>query len=304
MVSSDGEGLGWILGSSRSGSTWLLRMLSELDGVAGIDDPHLGHHLGVWRPIPLAWAAAEEKPELATLIDLQRGDDDFFFNDRYAEAWEPALRDLILARFRAQAADRAPDGARALVVKEPGSQAAELLSRLFSSATLIFLLRDARDVVASWLDAYRQGSWAEPQGAFAASRRGRVPLARWLASVWLYRTEAVERALDGHRGPTVTVRYERLRSEPQGELARVAAALGLACGDAELADAARVHDFEQVAPSRRGRGKSIRAARPGGWARELSPSERKAVAEVTGRKLVELGYARSAELPEAPARAA
>ena len=291
--------LAWIFGSSRSGSTWLLKMLSDLEGVVPVDDPHLGHHLGVWRPIPLAWAAAEEEPELATLIDIQRSDDDFFFNDRYAEAWEPALRDLILARFRAQAHERAPD-ARALVVKEPGSQAAELLSRLFSSATLIFLLRDVRDVVASWLDAYRPGSWAEPQGAFPASRRGRVPLARWLASVWLYRTEAVERALAGHPGPTVTVRYERLRNDPGAELGGIAGALGLDCDDADLADAARVHDFEQVAPSRRGRGKSIREAQPGAWARELSAAERRAVVEVTGRKLVELGYATAAELAEAP----
>lgn len=303
MISNEGEGLGWILGSSRSGSTWLLRMLSELDGVAGIDDPHLGHHLGVWRPIPLAWAAAEEEPELATLIDIQRSDDDFFFNDRYAEAWEPALRDLILARFRAQAEDRAP-GARALVVKEPGSQAAELLSRLFSAATLIFLLRDVRDVVTSWLDAYRPGSWAEPQGAFPASRRGRVPLARWLASVWLYRTEAVERALAGHPGPTVTVRYERLRSDPECELGRIAGALGFDCDEAELKKAALIHDYEQVAPSSRGRGKSIREAQPGAWTRELSAAERKAVVEVTGGKLVELGYATESELAETPARAA
>jgi hypothetical protein len=46
--------LAWIFGSSRSGSTWLLRMLAALDGVVAIDDPHLGHHLGVWRPISLA----------------------------------------------------------------------------------------------------------------------------------------------------------------------------------------------------------------------------------------------------------
>jgi hypothetical protein len=303
MLADDGHGLGWILGSSRSGSTWLLRMLGELDGVAGIDDPHLGHHLGIWRPIPLAWAAAAEPPELGTLIDLQRGDDDFFFNDRYAADWEPALRDLILARFRAQLADRAPE-ARALVVKEPGSQAAELLSRLFASSTLIFLLRDARDVVASWLDAYRAGSWAEPQGAFPASRRGRVPLARWLASVWLYRTEAVERAIAGHAGPTVSVRYEALREDPPTELGRVASALRLEPGPAEIADAARIHEFEQVAPSRRGRGKAIRAARPGGWTRELGAAERRAVVEVAGAKLVELGYADAAELAEAPARAA
>jgi hypothetical protein len=303
MISNDGHGLAWILGSSRSGSTWLLRMLSELDGVAGIDDPHLGHHLGVWRPIPLAWAAADEMPDLATLIDLQHRDDDFFFNDRYAAAWEPALRDLILARFRAQVADRAP-GARRLVVKEPGSQAAELLSRLFASSTLIFLLRDARDVVASWLDAYRSGSWAEPQGAFAASPRGRVPLARWLASVWLYRTEAVERALARHPGSTVTVRYETLRSDPAAELRRISSVIGLDCDQDAIDAAARIHDFEQVAPSHRGRGKSIRAARPGSWARDLGTAQRRAVVEVAGGKLVELGYADPAELAEAPARAA
>jgi len=50
--------LAWIFGSSRSGSTWLLRMLSQLERVVPIDDPHLGHHLGVWRPIPLAWATS------------------------------------------------------------------------------------------------------------------------------------------------------------------------------------------------------------------------------------------------------
>ena len=300
MISNDGDGLAWILGSSRSGSTWLLRMLSELDGIAGVDDPHLGHHLGVWRPIPLAWAAATETPDLATLIDLQRHDDDFFFNDRYAAAWEPALRDLILVRFRAQAADRAPD-ARALVVKEPGSQAAELLSRMFRASALIFLLRDVRDVVASWLDAYSAGSWAEPQGAFAASRRGRVPLARWLASVWLYRTEAVERAIAGHPGPTITVRYEQLRGDPAAELARIARAIGVEPEPEAIAAAASLHDFDQVAPSRRGRGKEIRAARPGAWARELGPAERKAVMAAAGRKLVELGYAEPAE---ASARAA
>lgn len=304
MVAKDGAGLAWILGSSRSGSTWLLRMLSELRELAVIDDPHLGHHLGVWRPIPLAWAASEDDlPELTTLTDLQGERDDFFFNQRYADAWEPALRDLILARFRAQVEDTCPD-AEALVVKEPGSQAAELLSRLFPASTLVFLQRDVRDVVASWLDAYRPGSWAEPQGAFAVSKPGRVPLARWLASVWVYRADAVERAVARHPGPTLTVRYESLRGDPALHLRRICRALGLAYDAAELRAAAKLHDFEAVAPSRRGRGKSIRAARPGGWANELSAAERKAILEVAGPKLVELGYADPAEVAEAPPRAA
>lgn len=287
--------LAWILGSSRSGSTWLLRMLGELPQVGTIDDPHLGHHLGVWRPIPLAWAAADDQPELSTLLDLQRDRDEFFFNDRYAHAWEPALRELIVSRFEAQVGESAP-GARAIVVKEPGSQAAELFSRLFPDSSLIFLLRDVRDVVASWLDAYRHGSWAEPKGAFAASRGGRVPLARWLASVWLYRTQAVQGAVERHPGPTATLRYEKLRTDPVAEVARVCADARIDAEDATIRAAVRAHDFDRVSPARRGRGQAIREARPGAWTGELSRAELDAVLSVAGAKLVELGYAREHEL--------
>ena len=270
-------------------------MLGELPAVATIDDPHLGHHLGVWRPIPLAWAAAEDEPELSTLLDLQGDRDEFFFNERYADAWEPALRELIRSRFDAQVADTEPE-ARAVVVKEPGSQAAELFSRLFPESSLIFLLRDVRDVVASWLDAYRRGSWAEPNGAFAATSGGRVPLARWLASVWLYRVGAVERAVERHPGPTASVRYECLRADPAGEVARVCAEAALPAGADAIRAAVSAHDFDRVSPSHRGRGQAIREARPGAWARELSPGELDAVISVAGDKLLQLGYARGGEL--------
>src|SRR5918996_4473775 len=95
----------WIFGSSRSGSTWLLRMLASLDEVVPIDDPHLGHHLGVWRPISLAWGAAEHPPELTTLDRVKHDKDSYFFSDRYRDAWQPALRQLIVDRFDAEVAD-------------------------------------------------------------------------------------------------------------------------------------------------------------------------------------------------------
>src|SRR5918998_4204719 len=96
------EQLVWIMGSSRSGSTWLLRMLRELPAVVGVDDPHLGHHLGVWRPAPIAWATAVERPELTTLNELKREKDDYFFSDHYKDSWMPALRELVRTRFGAQ----------------------------------------------------------------------------------------------------------------------------------------------------------------------------------------------------------
>src|SRR5687768_10506911 len=97
--------LTWILGSSRSGSTWLLRMLSDTGEVVPIDDPHLGHHLGVWRPISIAYATAREAPELTTLTEVKREKRSYFLSDRYEDVWRPALRDLIAARFGAEAAE-------------------------------------------------------------------------------------------------------------------------------------------------------------------------------------------------------
>jgi hypothetical protein len=154
-LEQDDARLAWIFGSSRSGSTWLLRMLSDIEGVVPVDDPHLGHHLGVWRPIPLAWAACEEPPPLTTLLELKAEEPGYFFAERFRDSWCGPLRALIGARFAAQAAEAGADPASStFVVKEPGSHAAPFLAELFPASKVIFLLRDGRDVVDSWLDAY------------------------------------------------------------------------------------------------------------------------------------------------------
>ena len=99
--------LAWIFGSSRSGSTWLLRMLAELHRVIPIDDPHIGHHLGVWRPIPLAWATAKDPPKLGTLADFKRKKRDYLFSDRFRDTWDV---DLTLAGLGRQIRDIAAVG--------------------------------------------------------------------------------------------------------------------------------------------------------------------------------------------------
>src|SRR3954466_3215779 len=223
--------LAWIFGSSRSGSTWLLKMLSDLEGVVPVDDPHLGHHLGVWRPIPLAWAACDDPPELKTLLDLKAEESGYFFAERHREAWWEPLRQLIAARFEAQAAEVGVDDparAAAFVVKEPGSHVAPLLADLFPGSKVIFLLRDGRDVVDSWLDAYSDGSWAIPGGAFPVTAEGRIPLIKWLSAVWAFRSRAVKEAFERRaRADRVLIRYEDLRRDPSAGLATVCEVLGL-----------------------------------------------------------------------------
>ena len=292
-LASHEECLAWIMGSSRSGSTWLLRMLRELDEVVGIDDPHLGHHLGVWRPLPLAWATAAERPELTTLADVKRDKGDYLFSDLYRDSWMPALRDLVRARFGAQLDQQWPaTETPTLIVKEPGSHAAEQIFDAFPRSRLIFLLRDGRDVVDSWIDAYQSGSWALEEGAFAVAPSGRRALVEWLASVWAYRTRAVGEAFGRRpRGSRILVRYEDLLADTPGELRRICEMLDIEAGDEALATIVRRHAFEHVDPASRGSRREIRAAEPGAWRRNLTLGERRAMEEIMGPQLAAFGYA-------------
>ena len=286
----DEDRLVWIMGSSRSGSTWLLRMLGELGGTVVVDDPHLGHHLGLWRPIPLAWAAAAEPPELTRLDELKREKAGYFFADRFAQTWRPLLRELIAGRFAAQARESGADPAH-IVVKEPGSQAAELLLSLFPRSRLIFLLRDGRDVVDSWLAAYRDGTWAQDEGAFPLAPHGREAFIRWQAAVWAYRAEAVGRAFAAHDpARRVLVRYEDLLGEPVAELDRVCHAAGIRASERHLRDAVAEHAFNDLPADRKGDVHAIRAASPGGWRRAMTDRERDAMLAEMGEALRRFGY--------------
>lgn len=287
----DERQLTWIFGSSRSGSTWLLRMLADLEGVVPVDDPHLGHHLGVWRPISLAWAAADgDPPDLTTLLDLKAEEPGYFFAARHRASWWEPLRTLIASRFEAQAAECGVDPhAASYVVKEPGSQAAPLLAELFPGSKLVFLLRDGRDVVDSWLAGYRRGAWAIPGGAFPVAGEGRIALIRWLAAVWGYRSRAVRATFEAHPpGSRVLVRYETLRERTAETLAEVCQLLGADAGRAE--EIAERHSFEQLPLGERGSHRRERAARPGSWRENLTAAEQVALHDALGDMLTEFGY--------------
>jgi hypothetical protein len=276
-------------------------MLAELDRVIPIDDPHIGHHLGVWRPIPLAWATAKDPPKLGTLADFKRKKRDYLFSDRFRETWMPQLRDLISARFAAQAAqDIAASGIDRpiVVVKEPGSHAADTIMDLFPQSSLIFLLRDGRDVVDSWLDAYRDGSWATDEGAYPLDDTGRSALIRWQASVWLHRTEVVQETYartDPNR--RVLIRYEEMRADPGAALRKICATLGIGASGESLDGIAAANEFSRVPESHKGAGREIRRAEPGGWATHMSREEILEMHEILAEKLDELGYLRPGDIP-------
>ena len=293
-IGTDERRLTWILGSSRSGSTWMVRMLADLPGVVGLDDPHLGHHLGVWRPIALAWSQRDEVPDLEILPDVKRDKPDYFFSDEYRHAWLPGLRKMVAARFDAQARDRARErgiGDPQVVVKEPGSHAAELIMSLFPGAGLIFLLRDGRDVVDSWLDAYKAGSWALEEGAYPVGGDDRMAFIRWQSSVWAYRTEAVQRVYDARPADRrVLLRYEEVREDPAAALGQICERFGFEASDARLSEVAQRHAFVRAPGQETGPGKAMRFAEPGRWKLNMNRDEIAAMEEIMGPRLSELGY--------------
>jgi hypothetical protein len=165
----------------------------------------------------------------------------------------------------------------------------------------VFLLRDGRDVVDSWLAAYREGSWALDEGAFPATEAGRLALVRWQAAVWAFRTDVVRQAYDEHPPDRrVLVRYEDLVADPAGQLARVVAALALDVPARRVAEVAAEHDYERVPDEDKGDDKFIRSASPGGWRENCTPAERAAMHDVMGPTLAAVGYADGTEVRRPP----
>ncbi len=185
-----------------------------------------------------------------------------------------------------------------VVVKEPGSHAADTIMDLFPESSLIFLLRDGRDVVDSWLDAYRDGSWATDEGAYPLDDTGRPALIRWQSSVWLHRTEVVQETYARTEPKRrVLIRYEEMRADPVAALERICGMLGIEASREQLDEIAGDQLVLSVPKSAKGAGREIRRAEPGGWADHMTREEIIEMHEILADKLDELGYLRPGDIP-------
>ncbi len=255
-----------------------------------INEPYLGAHLAPIETIhPLG---------IFTPAEVREGDPSYFFAEEFETVWRPRLRTLILERIGAQADLAAGEHSLKdplIVVKEPnGSQAAPLIASTLPGSRLLFLLRDARDVLESLLDAVSPGSWLAGglDTATVASPGGREKFLSRHAWLWLHRTTMIERALAAHPAALqMTVRYEDLRAETEETLGRIVKWLGVEADPPALAEAVHATAFESLPADARGRGNATRFAEPGHWRRGLSDSEQALLNEILGPKLRDLGYA-------------
>jgi Sulfotransferase family len=274
----------WIFGSPRSGSTWLLRMLSGLSEVATIDETYLGAHL-----VPVG--ATVEQGEY--FKHGQRAEDpSYFFARRYLPVFRPLLRELVLRGLENQLRHLKPGiFPRWVAIKEPnGSHAADTLVSLLPSSRMLFLLRDGRDVVDSLVDGvWREASWWKGPRTMVLTER--AAFVSQHATLWVHRTSASQRAFaalpDERR---LLVRYEDLLSDTSAQLRRIFDWLEIDASDGDVEAIVARHAFKAVPKDSRGPGKAVRAATPGLWRQNLTPDEQQAMHEIMGDKLREVGY--------------
>jgi len=291
------ERLVWILGSPRSGSTWLLGLLKASPRVIAIDEPAIGSHIAIPVTSITGVRPARVAPDRFRVNDLRDDAPDYFFARRYEQVWRPLLRDLILGRLGAQVGDAVAERKiddPICVLKEPhGSIGADVIMAALPHSRMIFLLRDGRDVIDSELDAASAGSWAMSilEGYAPIGDEGRKAFVRERAHAWLARTAITQRAYQRHPADRrMRIRYEDLIEDTEEHLGELNAWLDLGLNPSEIRDRVGTTGFERLGPEVRGRGRFARAATPGLWRENLRPEDQALLEEMLGPKLRELGY--------------
>lgn len=306
----------WIWSPARSGSTWLLRLLSHpLKLIDSRDDPN--DRLGFW--VPPSWQRSIDAIPVDTtfianhLVPLSGPEDydetwspitfttgvgvrergNYFFSPKYEDAWRPELRRMMLVRFhrlieRTAELHRVADPL-VLLKEVTGSQGADLVMSLFPRSRMVFLVRDGRDVVDSQTAANQPGGWL-PVTSFQTDEE-RLDFVRRRSRAWVGDMITIGRAFERHASDRRwLVHYEDLLSDTPGTLRPLVDWLGLRRGPKWLERSIEANSFDAVPPEHRGPKKFFRSARPGAWAENLSAREQKVVIEIMGDKLVELGY--------------
>jgi hypothetical protein len=272
------ENVIWILGTGRSGSTWLAFMMERLKSYTVWREPYVGQLFGQFYDSWVGMKHFETKH--------------FILGQRYRESWLRSMRTFVLNEATVRFPAVLDEGY--LVVKEPnGSIGAPLLLEALPESRMIFLIRDPRDVMASSLDAYRKGSWLYERSV----EKGRGPSAMFdmqvdtlvekMAGMYMQNIGSTKTAYEAHKGPKVLVRYEELRVDTLGTMKHICSTLGITVDEDELASAVEKHSWENVPEEDKGGGKFHRKATPGGWKEDLTPEQIETVERITAPVLRE-----------------
>jgi Sulfotransferase family len=301
-----------IVGAQRSGTTWLQLLCAAHPKIAGSEELHLfsryvGHVVAAYYNDRRQYAEAGRSQGLPTLLTR----DEF---DGIVKQFPAAVFSKLL---------RCKPGAELAIEKTPDHVLhLHYIRHLFPKLKAIHVIRDPRDVVVSQLAAAATWGedWAPKTPAEAAQR--------WVDWVTTGRKYA--------GSDTYTeVRYEALSSDGPRELARVYDFLGYPL---PMTEVERIYEQFTMANIKAGKAPNVlvirreqapppaaaktdgakgepgkpkgaktpegfyRKGKAGGWRESLSDEDVRAVEEIAGPLMKELGYLRAAEL-ESPATA-
>jgi hypothetical protein len=283
------ENIVWIFGTGRSGNTWLSSMMEDV-GHAVWKEPAIGKLFGDF------YYGSRKS---------QRANAKFVLGDPRKDVWLGSIRRFVLDGINGRFPELSGEDAYVVVKDQPGSIGAPLLMEALPESRLIFLVRDPRDVVSSWLDGFREGGWHHANLArknperISKSEDEDRHVKGW-ATHYAKNVGKSAEAYDAHKGAKVLVRYEELRSDTLGTMKRIYSTLDIEVDERKLTQVVKKHSWGSIPEDQKGQGKFYRKATPGSWREDLSPEQVRIVEEST-RPLLEKFYSYEAQdekLPE------
>lgn len=203
-----------ILGSPRSGTTWLQRVLAAHPNIATPQETHLfALYLA---PLYARWDRQKRVSE-RNLQAIESGQADAgrllglatILDDEEVDFAGRSLLDSVMRRTVDAVADERDD-IRVVIEKTPSNaEHTDLIERIAPTTRYIHVIRDPRDVSASLIAASGDwgGRWA-PRTADSAAR------------MWIEHLEGA-RKVSGHTDRYLEVRYEDMRKDLPAQLTRI-----------------------------------------------------------------------------------
>ena len=269
-ASDSEEQLAWIIGCGRTGSTWLAEMLGDLPNLRRWHEPYFGRFL----------RHVHERPE-----DLERHAS--FYTARHRRIWVAGLRTMFFDMVR----ERFPQfGRHSLVVKEVNTpEFYAWLRVLFPTSRVILLARDPYDVLDSYLDLQKPGSWNTQFGGGgdplepANVRRTAEHIRQTMGlAADAYESHPVEQRL--------WLTYESLLEDPAPGLQACGRLVGVEVTAEDAAQVAQQHSFSRQKQT--GALQFRRRAQSGGWrdSENFTSEVREIARELLGAFRARLGY--------------
>jgi hypothetical protein len=274
------ENVVWIFGTGRSGNTWLTAMM-ESAGHAVWKEPAIGKLFGEF------YYGSRH---------TQRGNAKFVLGDPRKDVWLGSIRRFVLEGASGRFPELSGEKDYLVVKEQVGSMGAPLLTEALPESRVIFLVRDPRDVVSSWLDGSRSGGWHQANMARKNPKRTQRTeedpdrYVKNLATHYAKNVGKAAEAYTAHEGPKVLVKYEELRSNTLAEMKHIHSVLEMEVDEKKLRRSVEEHSWENIPEEEKGEGKFRRKAKPGGWQEDLTPEQTRIVEETT-RPLLEQFYA-------------